>query len=65
MATRVRGRLKTLRRSLGVRRCCRCGRLIGVRMWPWSGKLILETHGFCERCTAHLLEAVAEVSTQP
>jgi hypothetical protein len=34
-------------------------------MWPWSGKLILETHGFCERCTAHLLEAVAEVSTQP
>jgi hypothetical protein len=46
--------------SLGLRFCCQCGRLIGLRVWPWSGKPVVETHGYCERCSARLLQGVAE-----
>jgi hypothetical protein len=49
-------RAKALRFSIGFRRCCACGRLVGVRLWPWSGKLVVETHGYCEPCAERLLD---------
>jgi hypothetical protein len=52
-------RVKWLRWSLCLRRCCRCERLIGVGVWPWSGALIVQTHTFCDPCVESLLRASA------
>jgi hypothetical protein len=42
--------------SLALRRCCACRRIIGARLWPWSGKLVVETHGYCGSCAAQLVD---------
>lgn len=45
-----------LRHTVSLRRCCRCERLVGVALWPWSGALVVETHTLCDECVARLLE---------
>jgi hypothetical protein len=40
--------------SLAIRRCCVCGKFVGLRRWPWSGRLVLETHTYCGPCTEQL-----------
>ncbi len=36
--------------TVARRRCGKCGRTLGLALWPWSGKLFLTTHGLCDDC---------------
>lgn len=40
--------------TLVVRRCGTCNRVLGVAVWRWSGRLWVETHGYCDDCFAQL-----------
>jgi hypothetical protein len=39
-----------LARTLALRRCSGCGRVLGVSLWVWSGHYFVTTHGLCDRC---------------
>lgn len=56
LAREAVSRLSGLRWTLALRRCCRCERLVGLSLWPWSGRLVVVTHTLCDACVARLLE---------
>jgi hypothetical protein len=39
-----------LARTLALRRCSGCERVLGVSLWVWSGHYFVTTHGLCTRC---------------
>jgi hypothetical protein len=46
--------------TLVVRRCGTCNRILGVAVWRWSGRLWVETHGYCDDCFARLGDEIRE-----
>lgn len=51
--------------TFALRRCCRCERVLGVRVWPWNGRRLVTTHGLCAPCEARALEELAEARPRP
>jgi hypothetical protein len=41
-----------LARTVAQRRCGRCERMLGLSLWPWSGRWLVVTHGLCDACYA-------------
>ena len=42
--------LRRLGVTLAWRTCEACGRGGGCAVWPWSGRLVVTTHGICDAC---------------
>ncbi len=42
--------MRRLARTLALRRCSRCERVLGISLWVWSGHYFVTTHGLCGRC---------------
>jgi len=47
------------------RRCCNCGKSMGIQVWRWSDRLVLESHGYCSTCYERLREPTENGSQAP
>jgi len=59
----VHHRGRHVRVTFALGRCCGCGITLGIRVWPWTGRWLLRTHGLCPNCyqeTIVNLEATRE-----
>jgi hypothetical protein len=43
--------------TLARRRCAGCRKTTGFALWPWSGHLLVTSHGLCRGCLHAVMPA--------
>jgi len=51
--------------TLARRRCCNCGKTLGIQIWRWSDHLVVQTHGYCSACFEDLIGRVEREAIAP
>ena len=45
--------------TLARRSCSDCSRTFGFAIWPWSGRVLVTSHGFCGDCSEIRIQSEA------